>query len=87
MKKLNISITLGMEVPDHWELIKDEDGIEVIDLGDGRYLDLTFTPMMTDDNSETAEWTNDYIYDYHFADSIVEMVTEYKAILNILTAH
>ncbi len=87
MKKLNISITLGMEVPDHWVLIKDEDGIEVIDLGDGRYLDLTFTPMMTDDNSETAEWTNDYISDYQFADSIVEMVTEYKAILNMLTAH
>lgn len=55
MKKLNITITLGMEVPDHWELIKDEDGIDVIDLGDGRYLDLTFTSMMTDDYSENAK--------------------------------
>ena len=87
MKKLNITITLGMEVPDHWELIKDEDGVEVIDLGDGRYLDLTFTPMMTDDHSENAEWTNDYLYDYQFADSIVEMVTEYQAVIKMLTAH
>ncbi len=87
MKKLNITITLGMEVPDHWEVVKDEDGIDVIDIGDGRYLDLTFTPMMTDDNSNGAEWINDYVYDYKFADSIVEMVTEYDAILKMLTAH
>ena len=87
MKKLNITITLGMEVPDHSELIKDEDGIEVIDLGDGRYLDLTFTPMMTDDYSENAEWINDYLYDYRFADSIVDMVTEYQSVIKMLTAH
>ncbi len=85
MKKLNITITLGMEVPGHWEVVKDEDGIDVIDIGDGRYLDLTLTPMMTDDNSNGAEWINDY--DYKFADSIVEMVTEYDAILKMLTAH
>ena len=76
MKKLNITITLGMEVPDHWELIKDEDGIDVIDLGDGRYLDLTFTSMMTDDYSENAKWINGYLYGYRFADSIVGMLTE-----------
>ena len=87
MKKLNITIMLGMEVPDHWEVIKDEDGIDVIDLGDGRYLDLTFTPMMTDDNSKGAEWINDYVYDYKFADAIIDMVTEYDAILKMLTAH
>jgi hypothetical protein len=87
MKKLNITITLGMEVPDHWVVVKAEDGIDVIDLGDGRYLDLTFTPMMTDDHLESEEWTNDYIYDYRFADSIVDMVTEYEAIIKMLTAH
>jgi hypothetical protein len=87
MKKLNITITLGMEVPDHWEVIKDEDGIDVIDLGDGLYLDLTFTPMLTDDNSKGAEWINDYVYDYKFADSIVDMVTEYDAVMKMLKAH
>jgi len=87
MKKLNITITLGMEVPDHWEVIKDEDGIDVIDLGDGLYLDLTFTPMLTDDNSKDAEWINDYVYDYKIADSIVDMVTEYDAVMKMLKAH
>jgi hypothetical protein len=87
MKKLNITITLGMEVPDHWEVVKDEDGADVINIGDGRYLDLAFTPMMTDDNSNDAEWINDYVYDYKLADSIVDMVTEYDAILKMLTAH
>ena len=87
MKKLNITITLGMEVPDHWEVIKDEDGIDVIDLGDGLYLDLTFTSMLTDDNSKDAEWINDYVYDYKIADSIVDMVTEYDAVMKMLKAH
>jgi hypothetical protein len=76
-----------MEVPDHWEIIKDEDGVDIIDIGDGRYLDLTFTPMMTDENSQGSEWINDYVYDYKFADSIVDMVTEYDAILKMLMAH
>jgi len=89
MKKLNITITLGMEVPDHWEVVRGDVGIDVIDLGEGRYLDFTFTPMMTDDNSKGSEWINDYVYvyDYQFADAIADMVTEYDAILKMLTAH
>jgi hypothetical protein len=27
------------------------------------------------------------LYDYRFADSIVEMVTEYQAVIKMLTAH
>ncbi len=33
MKKLQVTITLGMEVPDNWELVEHQDGFTVIDTG------------------------------------------------------
>ena len=75
MKKLQVIITLGMEVPDHWNLVEHQDGFTVIDTGDGKFLDMTFTPMVTSDDGEDAEWSNDY--DDEFADAVLEMVKEY----------
>ncbi len=75
MKKLQVTITLAMEVPDNWELVEHQDGFTVIDTGDGKFLDMTFTPVITSENAENAEWT--YDYDDAFADTIIDMVEEY----------
>ena len=72
MKKLQVTITLGMEVPDNWELVEHQDGFTVIDTGDGKFLDMTFTPVITSENAENSELT--YDYDDAFADKIIDMV-------------
>lgn len=61
--------------------------VDIIDIGYGRFLDMTFTPMMTNERSKGAQWVNDYVYDYKLADAIVDMVTEYDAVMKTFTAH
>jgi hypothetical protein len=84
MKKLQVTITLGMEVPDNWELVEHQDGFTVIDTGDGKFLDMTFTPVITSENAENSEWT--YDYDDAFADKIIDMVEEYDTEMEIVSA-
>lgn len=83
MKKLQVTITLGMEVPDSWELVEHQEGFTVLDIGDGTFLDMTFTPMITRDDSEGAEWSNDY--DDEFADAVLDMVKEYDTEMEMVT--
>lgn len=70
MKNVTVTIKLEMEVPDDWELAKTSDGIDILSMGNGQYLDLTFEPMVTDDVEGT--WTNDV--DEGFMDTLMDMV-------------
>lgn len=69
MKKLLVSIKLEMEVPDHWMLEKTDDGVEVLNIGGGKYMDLSPEPLVTDDKNGT--WATDY--DDSFANEILDM--------------
>lgn len=70
MKNVTVTIQLELEVPDEWELAKTSDGIDVISMGNGQYLDLTFEPMVTDDIEGT--WTNSV--DEEFMNSLLDTV-------------
>lgn len=70
MKNVTVTIKLEMEVPDDWELAKTSDGIDILSMGNGQYLDLTFEPMVTDDIE--GMWTNEV--DEGFMDSLMDMV-------------
>lgn len=70
MKNVTVTIKLEMEVPDDWELAKTSDGIDILSMGNGQYLDLTFEPMVTDDIEGT--WTNEV--DEDFMDTLMDMV-------------
>lgn len=70
MKNIAVTIKLEMEVPDDWELAKTSDGIDILSMGNGQYLDLTFEPMVTDDIEGT--WTNEV--DEGFMDTLMDMV-------------
>lgn len=58
MKKLKVSITLEMSVPDDWELVKTSGG-DVLKLGNNQFLDVTFEPMLASDPEETWRSTDD----------------------------
>lgn len=70
MKNVVVTIKLEMEVPDDWELTKTSDGIDILSMGNGQYLDLTFEPMVTDDIE--GSWTNEV--DEGFMDALMDMV-------------
>lgn len=70
MKTVAVTIKLEMEVPDDWELAKTSDGIDVLRMGDGRFLDLTFEPMVT--NDVEGAWTNEV--EEGFIDALMDMV-------------
>lgn len=70
MKNIAVTIQLELEVPDEWELTKTSEGVDVISMGNGQYLDLTFEPMVTDDVEGT--WTNSV--DEDFMNSLLDIV-------------
>ena len=36
MKKLQVTITLDMEIPEEWTMVDHPDGVPVLDIGEGR---------------------------------------------------
>jgi hypothetical protein len=69
-KKLSVTITLKMDVPDNWEVVTTSEGADVLKLADGQFLDLTFEPMVTEDVD--GEWNNSVTDE--FINSLFEMV-------------
>ncbi len=69
-KKLSVTITLTMDVPDHWEIVGTSEGPDVLQIGEGEFLDLTFEPMVTNDIE--GEWSNSVTDE--FINSLFEMV-------------
>ena len=69
MKKLHVTIRMVMEVPDEWVLEEVYDGISVVNIGGGKYMDLAAEPLITEDKNGT--WSNDY--DDAFANHILDM--------------
>lgn len=59
MKKLNITISLEMSVPDDWALTETSEGTQVLALPQGQFLDLTIEPLFTDDPEATWTSTDD----------------------------
>ncbi len=71
MKKLTVTIRMEMEVPDTWSVEKTSDGIDILKIADGRYLDMSAEPLIADDKDGT--WSTDYEDD--FANQIYDMVS------------
>lgn len=57
MKKLTVTIKMEMEVPDDWALEKTSDGIDILKVANGRYLDMSAEPLIADDKDGT--WSTD----------------------------
>ena len=49
MKKLNVTIQLEMSVPDDWSLVETSEGTPVIQMADGKFLDIAIEPLFATD--------------------------------------
>lgn len=85
MKNIAVTIKLELEVQDDWELVRTSDGIDVIGMGNGRYLDLTFEPMVADEIE--GSWTN--AVEDGFMDALLDSVVseDVSYVIRDLTAH
>jgi len=70
MKTISVTMNLELEVPDDWDVVRSSDGVEVLKMGNGQYLDLTFEPLVTNDIEGT--WTNEV--DESFMNGLLDMV-------------
>lgn len=53
MKKLNVTIQLQMSVPDGWELVQTSEGMPVIRMPGGTYVDLAVEPLFASNPEDT----------------------------------
>ena len=72
MKKLQVTITLDMDIPEDWTLIDHPDGVPVLIVGDSTYMYMSFLPMFTNELKPESDWTSECSSD--FTEEVVEMV-------------
>lgn len=59
MKKLHVTLELEMTVPDDWELVETADGMPVLSLPDGTFMDMAMEPLFATNPEETWSSTDD----------------------------
>ena len=70
MKKLNITIQVEMTVPDDWQLVDTSEGTPVIQLPDGKFMDIAIEPLFAADPEDLWSSTEDE----NVLDDILDMV-------------
>lgn len=69
MKKVKVTLSAVLEIPDDWDIVEHEDGNTVFKTGD-TYVDLDFMCLTTDDPEDGATWTLDEDLEEEFFDYI-----------------
>ena len=83
MKKLLVTINAELHIPDAWELVDHEDGIKVLDTGEGEFIDFDILPMVAASLEEGAIWSSaSQALDNEVVDMVRAMETSLKLQLN-----
>ena len=83
MKRLSVTIKLELEVPEEWELRKTSEGFDVLDIGDSRYMDMSFEPLLSDNLD--GMWTDSA--DDEFVNELLDMVESEEVSYTLATVH
>jgi hypothetical protein len=81
MKKLHVTITLEMSVPDDWELSTTSEGNQVLKLPDNQFMDIAIEPLFTSDPEET--WSSTESEDV--LNDILDMVESEAVVYEFIT--
>ncbi|MEY3446928.1 MAG: hypothetical protein RIR45_1683 [Pseudomonadota bacterium] len=81
MKKLHVTITLEMSVPDDWELSTTSEGNQVLKLPDNQFMDIAIEPLFTSDPEET--WSSTESED--LLNDILDMVESEAVVYEFIT--
>ena len=58
MKKLTVRIHAELEIPNDWEIVELEGGVQVLKIGD-KYVDFDIAPLATGSNDADATWSDE----------------------------
>ena len=58
MKKLTVRIYAELEVPDDWEIVEVEEGVQVLKI-DGTFVDFDITPLASNSTGPDATWSDE----------------------------
>lgn len=79
MKKLAFRISIEMEIPDGWEIVRTSDGHECIRMESGKYLDMYFEPFLSTDRETWHGGHYDYGKDTGLVLDIIDMVRKVES--------
>ncbi|OIP12672.1 MAG: hypothetical protein AUK53_07340 [Betaproteobacteria bacterium CG2_30_59_46] len=79
MKKLTIHLHAELEIPDDWEIVEHQSGIQALKIGD-RFIDFDIVPLATQEDDMDATWTDE---DEELTNEILMAVTGLDATLEI----
>ncbi len=71
MKKLTVRIHAELEVPNDWEIVDLEGGVQVLKIGD-KYVDFDIAPLATSSSEPDATWSDE---DEELTGRILDAVT------------
>ena len=83
MKKLTLKIVAELDIPDEWELVEHEAGMQVLKIGE-RFVDFDITPLATDRTDAEAIWTDE---DEKLTNEILESISEFDSEMTIKLRH
>jgi len=78
MKKLNVTIQLEMSVPDDWALVETSEGTPVIEMSDGRFLDIAIEPLFATDPEDMWSSTDSEDELHEVLDMVDDETVEYS---------
>lgn len=71
MKKLTVRIHAELEIPNDWEIVELEGGVQVLKIGD-KYVDFDIAPLATSSSEPDATWSDE---DEELTGRILDAVT------------
>ena len=77
MAEVKITIKLIMDIPKNWHLVKHSDDKILMDMGDDKFLDVAFTPMLAVKKKGQSALVSSY--DESFAKEILGMIKTHKS--------
>lgn len=81
MKKLSVTISLEMSVPEDWELVETSEGTPVLKLPNGQFMDIAIEPLFTRNPEETWSSTDDE----NTLNDILDMVESEEVVYEFVT--
>ncbi len=83
MKKLTVRIHAELEIPNDWEIVELEDGVQVLKIGD-QFVDFDIAPLATSSSEADATWSDE---DEALTERILDAVTGLETELTEVAIH
>jgi hypothetical protein len=83
MKHLTVTFRAELEVPDDWELVDHQSGMQVLKIGD-HFVDFDLAPLATTSDDPDAEWSD---RDTHVVNAVIDTIVEMDSELEMHSRH